>query len=130
MKIFLAIVFSIALLGKSFFFFGWEVWYKIDQNRIAREKCENKARPKLKCNGKCYLAKQLKKLEAEQKKNDSTGKSNPFSSKTETQFAVWYVPSVVTEFIAKNQQKETHLYFTDRILNPFEFSIFHPPCAC
>lgn len=130
MKLFVTILLSTALLGKSFFFFGWEVWYKLDQNRIAREKCENKARPKLKCNGKCYLAKQLKKLEAEQKKNDSTGKSNPYSSKTETQFALWHVPSVVTEFLATNQQRKTNHYYSGRILNPLESSIFHPPCVC
>lgn len=130
MKLFITILLSTALLGKSFFFFGWEVWYKLDQNRIAREKCENKARPKLKCNGKCYLAKQLKKLEAEERKNSSTGKSNPYSVKTETQFAVWYEPSVITEFIATNQQRKTNHYYSDRILNPHESSIFHPPCAC
>jgi hypothetical protein len=130
MKIFITILLSSALLGKSFFFFGWEVWYKIDQNRIAQEKCENKARPKLKCNGKCYLAKQLKKLEAEQKKNDSTGKSNPYSSKAETQFFDWFEPSVITELIVIHQESKANHYYSGRILNPLKTSVFHPPCAC
>ena len=130
MKILLTIFLSTALLGKSFFFFGWEVWYKIDQNRIAREKCENKARPKLKCNGKCYLAKQLKKLEAEQKKNDSTGKSNPYSSKTETHFFTWNEPEMIVECICQHHQSKSNLYYMGRILNPLSSSIFHPPCVC
>jgi len=130
MKILLTIFLSTALLGKSFFFFGWEVWYKIDQNRIAREKCENKARPKLKCNGKCYLAKQLKKLEAEQKKNDSTGKSNPYSSKTETHFFTWNEPEMIVEYIGQHHQSKSNLYYMGRILNPLSSSIFHPPCVC
>lgn len=130
MKILFTIFLSTALLGKSFFFFGWEVWYKIDQNRIAREKCENKARPKLKCNGKCYLAKQLKKLEAEQKKNDSTGKSNPYSSKTETHFFTWNEPEMIVEYIGQHHQSKSNLYYMGRILNPLSSSIFHPPCTC
>jgi hypothetical protein len=130
MKIFFTILFSIVLLGKSFFFFGWEIWYKIDQNRIAQEKCENKARPKLKCNGKCYLAKQLKKLEAEEKKNDSTGKSNPYSSKAETHFFTWNEPKVILEHIGHHRQSKSNLYCVSRILNPLSSSIFHPPCVC
>jgi len=128
MKILFTILFSLVLLGKSFFFFGWEIWYKIDQNRIAQEKCENKARPKLKCNGKCYLAKQLKKLEAEERKNSSTGKSNPYTLKTETQFAVWYVPSVIVEHINTDKKSKVNHLYIDRITTPFSTSIFHPPC--
>lgn len=128
MKILLTIFLSTALLGKSFFFFGWEVWYKIDQNRIAREKCENKARPKLKCNGKCYLAKQLKKLEAEQKKNDSTGKSNPYSSKAETQVAQWNIPSICNEGILSLHRSKANHFYSDGLLDPISSSIFHPPC--
>jgi hypothetical protein len=130
MKIFITILLSSALLGKSFFFFGWEVWYKIDQNRIAQEKCENKARPKLKCNGKCYLAKQLKKLEAEQKKNDSTGKSNPYSSKAETHYFTWNEPNVILEHFGYHRQSKANSYFVRRILKPLSSSIFHPPCVC
>lgn len=130
MKIFFTILFSIVLLGKSFFFFGWEIWYKIDQNRIAQENCENKARPKLKCNGKCYLAKQLKKLEAEEKKNDSTGKSNPYSSKAETHFFTWNEPKAMIKHIDNNQQSKGKHYYKGRILNPLSSSIFHPPCVC
>lgn len=130
MKIFFTILFSIVLLGKSFFFFGWEIWYKIDQNRIAQEKCENKARPKLKCNGKCYLAKQLKKIEAEEKKNDSTGKSNPYSSKAETHFFTWNEPKAMIKHIDYHQQSKGKHYYNGRILNPLSSSIFHPPCVC
>lgn len=130
MKIFFTILVSIVLLGKSFFFFGWEIWYKIDQNRIAQEKCENKARPKLKCNGKCYLAKQLKKLEAEEKKNDSTGKSNPYSSKAETHFFTWNEPKAMIKHIGNHLQSKGKHYYNGRILNPLSSSIFHPPCVC
>ena len=35
--------------------------YYIDYDYIVAELCENKAKPVLKCNGKCHLAKELKK---------------------------------------------------------------------
>lgn len=40
-------------------------WYMANRAYIAANLCENKARPKIKCNGKCQLAKQLKKAEGE-----------------------------------------------------------------
>jgi len=35
--------------------------YYIDYDYIVSELCENKAKPVLQCNGKCHLAKELKK---------------------------------------------------------------------
>lgn len=71
-----------AFFGKSLFFIGWEIVYKIDQKRIAKELCENKFKPSLKCNGKCYLAKKLKRLEEAAVKKNSEKKSNPYSVKS------------------------------------------------
>jgi len=39
------------------------------QDQIAKEKCENKDKPQMNCNGNCYLAKQLKAAEEKQKEN-------------------------------------------------------------
>jgi len=36
--------------------------YYIDYDYIVAELCENKAKPVLQCNGKCHLAKELKKV--------------------------------------------------------------------
>ena len=42
--------------------------WKIGQERITRKYCINKDRPAMHCDGKCYLAKQLRKLDlAEQR---------------------------------------------------------------
>jgi hypothetical protein len=43
--------------------------FLIYQDQIAKEKCENKDKPQMNCNGKCYLAKQLKAAEEKQKEN-------------------------------------------------------------
>ena len=42
-------------------------WYMANQSYIAATLCENKAKPKMNCNGKCQLAKQLKKADGESK---------------------------------------------------------------
>lgn len=44
----------------------------INKDYITKTFCENKAKPKLKCNGKCHLRKQLK----EQDKQEGQSKNN------------------------------------------------------
>ena len=127
MRILLTVLLTIALLGKSLFFLGWEIWYKIDQTRITREKCENKDKPAMKCNGKCYLAKQLKKLEAEELKNASSKKHNPYTGKIELQSCsiLQIKPSVFSSF---KSEHITHFYtYVSFYSKEHLFTIFHPP---
>ncbi len=42
------------------------VSFQLNQEYIAKYLCENKAKPKLQCNGQCQLKKQLKKVEKEE----------------------------------------------------------------
>ncbi|GAB3312111.1 hypothetical protein ACFQT0_12330 [Hymenobacter humi] len=42
--------------------------YQLNKARITELYCVNKARPQLKCNGKCHLAKQLRAVDASEKK--------------------------------------------------------------
>ncbi len=48
--------------------------WKINQAELTAKYCVNKAKPMLKCNGKCYLAKQLK-IQEEQDKADFSKES-------------------------------------------------------
>jgi hypothetical protein len=127
MRLLFTIIITTALLGKSFFFLGWELWYKLDQTRIAKEKCENKDKPAMKCNGKCYLAKQLKKLEAEELKNASNKKHNPYTGKIELQSCtiLQIEPSIFTPFISEHK---THLFnYASFYSKEYLSTIFHPP---
>lgn len=48
----------------------WPVMeYVVNYDYIAQVLCENKDKPQLQCNGKCYLAKQLEKEQKERDKN-------------------------------------------------------------
>lgn len=45
--------------------------WKINQDRITEKYCENKNRPEMECDGKCYLAKQLRQLDVEEQNERS-----------------------------------------------------------
>ncbi len=55
----LLLVLSAPLLFKT----GVLVWYAWNKKEIIARECINRSRPRVRCNGKCYLAKQLKKVD-------------------------------------------------------------------
>lgn len=46
-------------------------YYQVNRNYIAKNLCENRDKPKLNCNGQCYLAKKLKAAEDKEQKSNS-----------------------------------------------------------
>lgn len=77
MLIVLSLVFFYALFFKSIYF----IHFKINQYQIAKQFCENKDKPALKCNGKCHLTKELKKVDDPY--NDSNFPFNRLKDKKE-----------------------------------------------
>ena len=67
MRFLFLIVFTLTVLLQSLQGFFTIVNWKINQAELTAKYCVNKAKPMLKCNGKCYLAKQLKKQEEQDK---------------------------------------------------------------
>ena len=71
MKILFATVLALLVLTQSLSRSVLVVGYELNRAFITANFCENKAKPELKCNGKCHLAKELKKAEqADQKLPD------------------------------------------------------------
>lgn len=68
------------------------VEYVANYDYIVTVLCENKEKPQLQCNGKCYLAKQLEKS-AEQDEQNPFGEHNP---NTEIQHPVFFQTLLVT----------------------------------
>ncbi|TSJ47586.1 hypothetical protein [Fluviicola chungangensis] len=122
----LSIVFVIALLWKDIAAFSWNVWFYNNQVELAAKYCVNKKKPMLHCDGKCYLAKQLKKLEQEEKKNQPVPKM-PLKLKEN----VWNADSqkpVPFENLFISSLKETAVFFyQNQKLISFSGSVFHPP---
>ena len=118
-----------AFLGKSIGFVGWEVWYQLDQKRIALEKCENRDKPAMKYNGKCYLAKKLKKLEESENGKSESKHSNPFSYKTEFQINLYQAK--FTFALSTFHDTTEHLVYPEYqpyLLKGTSTDTFHPPC--
>ena len=92
--------------------------FKINENYIAANLCENKARPQLHCNGKCQLSKQLKKDEENGKETKKT-----------IQEAVYYCNAAhfdlptVTYFYTQKVYPAFHI----STLQAEDQRIFHPP---
>lgn len=102
--------------------------YIMNYDYIVNVLCENKDKPKLNCDGKCYLAKQLAK---ESGRNDK----NPFGekqSRTEIQHIVFFQSLLQVDIESqllksrqdnfKSAQVLISELFTSDILHPPEFS--------
>ncbi|HYK75456.1 MAG TPA: hypothetical protein VEV16_00635 [Daejeonella sp.] len=50
--------------------------FKLNQSYIIRELCENRAKPAMQCNGKCYLKKKLKQAEQNEQKQEQQVRKN------------------------------------------------------
>lgn len=95
--------------------------YEVNKTSIAKKYCENKAKPKMHCDGKCHLKKQLKKEEKREK--------SPFSENQKEQYEV--------QFFVEDSALNNNLDFPNVGNNPVDYScsistvdpnkIFQPP---
>ena len=119
------------LLSKTIYSVFWQVNFHLNQKEIVRMECENKNRPELHCNGKCYLAKQLQKAE------DQLDEKREESSKSLTHLK-WMETSLFAcpeQFLVKLELAPFSPLKIARFhdVNFYHFEnisgCFHPPCA-
>lgn len=72
MKKALAILLTFSILAQGMINLALCAYYQINKNEIAAKFCVNKNKPMLHCNGQCYLGKQLKKAEENEKRQNQT----------------------------------------------------------
>jgi dynactin complex subunit len=94
--------------------------YVMNKSYYATVLCENKAKPKMHCNGHCRLAKELK----EQEKQEKLPLSN-LKEKTETIVYVQPVKISVTNTVQNPDTK--FVSYEENIQQGFGQAIFHPP---
>ncbi|WP_222538417.1 hypothetical protein [Pedobacter polysacchareus] len=70
LKRFTAIILLMTLLLAQFSRVFVYAGFELNQQYIATVLCENKDKPAMHCNGKCYLAKKLKQAEEKEKKQE------------------------------------------------------------
>lgn len=95
--------------------------YLINSEFITNVFCVNKEKPEMKCNGKCHLAKQLKK--------DEEKKSSGMAKSTEIQLILQQTsPQVVTEkTILLSTFTKDHFGYQELISTHEMTGVFHPP---
>lgn len=74
MKSVLISLLMMLLLVQTFSNWMWVLEYNLNKTFIAQNLCLNKAKPQLKCSGKCQLMKQLAATQEEEKSSSTTTK--------------------------------------------------------
>ena len=117
-----------SIMAKDITSLSWNIWYLANKDYVAKELCVNKARPKMKCNGKCHLAKQLQKLEEPQPKKAPVS-PKPLKLKE----LEWTITSVeilpATETSVSDEKTLTYWNELKKAPRSFSNTIFHPPQA-
>lgn len=72
--VFLLAALMLSTFSRQFIYAGFE----LNQKYISSTLCENRDKPELHCNGKCYLAKKLKQAEEKEKKQEQDGQKKSF----------------------------------------------------
>jgi hypothetical protein len=102
---FLILAFSWKLVAMVYI----QVDFIVNQQEITAKLCKNKEKPKLQCNGKCHLKKQLAKIENSEKKEDKKQHSNQ-SIKVEELFFTSLENSSSSFFTFEVKTKKTYTY--------------------
>lgn len=93
--------------------------FAINRTEIANKYCENKAKPKMHCDGKCHLKKQLNE---EEKKEKNEG-SKESKEKSESHFFV----QVNFSFPIQAATLKTQYFYSPNYSNSHSHSVFFPP---
>lgn len=121
LKLLYTITISILLLLPSFSNVIIYLNFKANQDKIAKTLCLQREMKDNKCNGNCYLSKQLKK-EAEKEKQES-------SNLREKQELVYTQTFLTYNFSSNTIIEKTKIRISTYCEKPksIAFSIFHPP---
>lgn len=97
-------------------------YYQANKKFIAANLCENRAKPKMRCNGKCYLA---KKIKAEEEKESKL----PSLLKELSEVALFYEPITLKlkKTVSLNKITPSHTPYLFFYIPNSGHSIFQPP---
>ena len=110
---------SFKLLGG----FSYNLYFWYNQKQLAKEHCINQNKPKMHCNGKCYLAKQLAKIENDYQKKQR--QPAPFQIKTSDWF---FIQNVSNHFSTEEEfEMFASAYFEYLEFSPVIFSKIPTP---
>lgn len=98
--------------------------YELRKEYVAKNLCVNRDKPKLHCNGKCHLKKQLKRASEQQEKEKR-------QSGEEVQLAVAFILPAIwrASFAERTRSLEHHSLYRAPSGLDISADIFHPPQA-
>ena len=102
--------------------------FYLNQKEIAAKECIYKNRPEMHCNGKCFLAKQLRKADAELE-SQKEKQEGSFSHLKVIESAVFVLTSF-TDFQITNYSKDktkSFFYYKNSYFFEANSKYFHPP---
>lgn len=95
-------------------------YYEINKKEIAEKLCINKSNPNMHCNGQCYLGKQLKKAEENEKRQSQ-------SLREKDEVVSLYTPATNTSYIPSFSFISYMGYYIDRTLTAPHIVLDQPP---
>lgn len=93
--------------------------FEMNRKYIAAELCENRNKPELHCNGKCYLMKKLKQAQDKEEKQERQ------SQQTQVQDALAVIPVIFRQYALA--EIKFHIPASMGIPQNIKNSIFQPP---
>ena len=129
MRLLFFFIFTSVTLVQSLQGFVTLVNWKLNQSEIIEKYCENKSEPMLNCNGKCYLAKQLKKQEEIHAfELDQNNKKIPTTKKVKEADFFILDSKELSSLALLEYNRSSESQFKNNLYS-FEFnsSLFHPP---
>lgn len=124
MKQLVALILFIGLNAQCLIKLGTVTWYTLNKEYVTEKFCINKAKPKMHCNGKCYLKKQLAKSGDET--NNSEKQRLP--EKTDTIYISAIIPPVLR--LDLSSPDDILIRYGRHLVTIYEdyySTIFHPP---
>lgn len=120
----ISILLMLSLSCQSLVKLGILTWYEINKQYVADKLCENKNKPQLNCNGKCYLKKQLKKADANSDSNKST------TSNERMDMLECILPeSFCISLLFESSLVQSLVSYSNQYCFSYVALVFHPPSA-
>jgi hypothetical protein len=127
MRTFLIYIWLIVTILPTISQWGTIAYYQINKAYITRVLCENRDKPQLHCNGRCFLA---KKLKAQQEKEDQQTSERVQNLPVVQLFASPLASFDFLEAPALRNRQQTFSYHLATYLAPLSILV-PPPCqAC
>ncbi|WP_276088068.1 hypothetical protein [Pedobacter sp. JY14-1] len=118
----IAITLFIALISTNLSRFFVYAEFVVNQKYIAAALCENRDKPEMHCNGKCYLMKKLKDAEEKEKKQEQANQKKGAQD-------IFVVTAPLTVSFFKVESKKQRFPVLTFCLPQVSVEIPHPPPA-